>query len=250
LERAASGWNENGPVHPSASTTDLTHLSLAMGRGVPATDASTTNSKHAVFWGLRRRRHGVRPTKNSIPRSLAKPPTCRRRGYFVLRLERSPGRQSRCRHLRFRPGDDPVPPIWWRRAWPVFVRLPPAGVRRSATDLLGARLPAGWRFPAQHPGGRPIRCGNTLPETMPHADPRTSACSCGVIDALRGGCRGGHWGGASNYHHADLFLRHLRHSCKKGKRAIAADQSTAVDKTYGRKSKRLVELNFPRAIRT
>jgi len=53
------------------------------------------------------------------------------------------------------------------------------------------------------------------------------------------------WGGAS-IPSCRLLLRHLRHPAKD--EAIAAIKH-AVDKTYGRKSKRLVELNY-RAIDT
>jgi hypothetical protein len=56
---------------------------------------------------------------------------------------------------------------------------------------------------------------------------------------LRGG-PGRRHGAAHQHHHADLLLRHLRHPARD--EALAAIKK-AVDKTYGKKSKRLADLN-------
>jgi len=213
---------------------DLTHLSLPWDEGF-RTDASR-QLQHAVFWGLGAD-GTVSANKNSI-KILGEATDLQAQGYFVYDSKKSGA--VTVSHLRFGPAA--IRSTYLIEAGMAgFVAChQPVFIERY--DLLAHAAPGGV-FLLNTPAP-PDKVWDTLPETL-RAQIRDKCLQLWVIDAYAVAAEAG-MGRRINTIMQTCFFA-ISGILPKDE-AIAAIKH-AVDKTYGKKSKRLVELNY-RAIDT
>ncbi len=208
---------------------DLTHLSLPWDAGF-RTDAAR-QLQHAVFWGLGAD-GTVSANKNSI-KIVGEDTPLQAQGYFVYDSKKSGA--VTVSHLRF--GTQPIRSTYLVEAGMAgFVAChQPVFVERY--DLLEHAAPDGvFLLNTPEP---PARVWDTLPTTM-RTQIRDKRLQLWVIDAYAVAAEAG-MGRRINTIMQTCFFA-IAGILPKDE-AIAAIKQ-AVDKTYGRKSKRLVELNY------
>jgi pyruvate-ferredoxin/flavodoxin oxidoreductase len=208
---------------------DLTHLSLPWDAGFRS-DASR-QLQHAVFWGLGAD-GTVSANKNSI-KILGGATDLQAQGYFVYDSKKSGA--VTVSHLRFGPAT--IRSTYLVEAGMAgFVAChQPVFVERY--DLLAHAAPDGV-FLLNTPAA-PDQVWNTLPETM-RQQIRDKRLQLWVIDAYAVAAEAG-MGRRINTIMQTCFFA-ISGILPKDEAIVAIKQ--AVDKTYGRKSKRLVELNY------
>jgi pyruvate-ferredoxin/flavodoxin oxidoreductase len=227
-------FDELGQATPKREFTvgihdDLTHLSLAWDADFRT--AAARQLQHAVFWGLGAD-GTVSANKNSI-KILGETTALQAQGYFVYDSKKSGA--VTVSHLRF--GPDPIHSTYLVEAGMAgFVAChQPVFVERY--DLLAHAAPDGI-FLLNTPAP-PDRAWDTLPQAM-RAQIRDKRLRLWVIDAYAVAAEAG-MGRRINTIMQTCFFA-ISGILPKDEAITAIKQ--AVDKTYGKKSKRLVELNY------
>ncbi|MBI1283091.1 MAG: pyruvate:ferredoxin (flavodoxin) oxidoreductase [Thiobacillus sp.] len=208
---------------------DLTRLSLPWDEAF-RTDASQ-QLQHAVFWGLGAD-GTVSANKNSI-KIVGESTALQAQGYFVYDSKKSGA--VTVSHLRF--GKQPIRSTYLVEAGMAGFVACHQTVFVERYDLLAHAAPEGV-FLLNTPEA-PDRVWDTLPQAM-HAQIRDKRLQLWVIDAYAVAAEAG-MGRRINTIMQTCFFA-ISGILPKDE-AIAAIKQ-AVEKTYGRKSRRLVELNF------